>query len=274
MQFVKGLGAQAAGRALGVADSFLGSSWKWLAKQTTKALKPSGMSFDVTDPTRAVLRYNPKLHNAGGVREFLGDLSGRAYNNARFLRRWAGRLNNYGTREINKAFPGHKNLGRTTSNVMKHTANVGLIGGLAELPFHFTDGGTDNKVYKVLHGVNSVNPFYHWTMNHHSPVNMAFSYTTPLGWAFTGAGKGMERIAEGYADASAQGARSAIDSTADALAGLKFSDRLGFLLSPQAAAAKYRSTALDQLSAALGQSLASSGDPDKDAALADLLRTI
>lgn len=285
MRFIKGLGAQALGRAFGIADDFVGSQWKWIAGKATKALKPKGM---VTDAD-GVVRYNKNYRDLSSLgldpnkfqrygtdtfRGKLGDFAGRAYNNARFMRRWAAKLNRYGTNEINAAFPNHKNLGRNTSKALKYTAYAGLGGGMAEIPFHMVDGGTDTTAYKFLHGANNINPFYHFTMSEYSPANLAFNYATPLGLAMTGAGKGMESIANGYTAAAEQGARSAIDATSDALSNMKFTDRLGYLFSPNTAASRYRSQALDQLARTLGRPLTSTGDVDKDKALADILRTV
>lgn len=285
MSFLKGLGAQALGRALGIADDFVGSQWKWITGKATKALKPKGMVTDADGVLRyhkdyrdlSALGLDPKSfqrYDTDTFRGKLGDLAGRAYNNSRIMRRWAAKLNRYGTNEINAAFPNHKNLGRNTSKALKYTAYAGLGGGMLEMPFQMVDGGTDTTAYKLLHGANAINPFYHFTMNEYSPANLAFSYATPMGLAMTGVGKGMEGIAKGYADSAAQGARSAIDATSDALANMKFTDRLGYLFSPNTAASRYRSQALDQLAKTLGRPLTSTGDVDKDKALADILRTV
>lgn len=276
-----GIGKQTLGRALGIADDFLGSQYKWVTGKLTKALKPDGMIVDPDGVVRYNKRYKGVLdknqHQRYGTNTFrgqVGDLAGRAYNNSRFMRRWAAKLNRSGTNDINAAFPNHKNLGRTTSKALKYTAYAGLGGGLAELPFHMVDGGTDTTAYKVLHGANTINPFYHFTMSEYSPANIAFNYTTPLGLAMTGVGKGMEGIANGYSEAAEQGARSAIDATSDALSNMKFMDRLGYLFAPDTASARYRSQALDQLARTLGRPLTSTGDTDKDKALADILRTV
>lgn len=281
---IVGLGAQALGRAFNIADDFVGTQWKWLTGKATKALKPKGMVVDAN----GVVNYNKKYRDlsAYGIdpksfqrydtdtfRGKVGDIAGKAYNNSRIMRRWAARLNRYGKNELNAALPSYK-PGRAVSKGLKYTAYAGLGGGLAEIPFHMVDGGTDTTAYKVLHGANTINPFYHFTMNEYSPVNLAFSYATPLGLAMTGVGKGMEGIANGYADSAAQGARSAIEATSDALANMKFTDRLGYLFSPETASARYRSQALDQLAQTLGRPLTSTGSVDKDKALADILRTV
>ena len=279
---ILGLGAQGAAGALHIADDFIGPQWKWLSGKATKALKPDGM---IVDPN-GVVNYNKKYkglfsnnnnYKRDGTDTFrgaVGDLAGRAYNNSRFMRRLASKLNRYGTDAVNNAFPGHKNIGRTTSKAMKYTALGGLGGGMLEMPFHMVDGGTDTTAYKMLHGVNSINPFYHFTMSEYSPANAVFNYATPLGLAFTGVGKGMESVANGYATAAEQGARSAIDATSDALSNMSFMDRLGYLFAPGTASARYRSQALDQLARTLGRPLTSTGDVDKDKALADILRTV
>lgn len=306
MRFLAGLGAQGLARALSIADDFVGSQWKWLTGKAVKALKPKGMFVDPDGVVRYNKRYNDVLDNKpkgmsvgpDGVARYnkrrsaasdnnyftrygtdtfrgkVGDLAGKAYNNSRFMRRWASKLNRYGTDAVNNAFPGHKNIGRTTSKVMKYTALGGLGGGMLEMPFHMVDGGTDTTAYKMLHGVNSINPFYHFTMSEYSPANAVFNYATPLGLAFTGVGKGMESVANGYAEAAEQGARSAIDATSDALSNMSFMDRLGYLFAPGTASARYRSQALDQLARTLGRPLTSTGDTDKDKALADILRTV
>lgn len=277
---IVGLGAQALGRAFNIADDFVGSQWKWLTGKATKALKPNGMIVDPDGVVRYNKRYAGKLNNnyhqrygRDTFRGKVGDIAGRAYNNAHFMRRLATRFNRYGKNELNAAFPSYK-PGRKFSKAVKYTAYAGLGGGLAEIPFHMVDGGTDTTAYKVLHGANAINPFYHFTMNEYSPVNLAFSYATPLGLAMTGGFKGMESVAKGYVDSAEQGARSAIDATSDALANMKFTDRLGYLFSPGTASARYRSQALDQLAQTLGRPLTSTGDVDKDKALADILRTV
>lgn len=284
MRFLAGLGAQGLARALSITDDFVGSQWKWLTGKAVKALKPKGMFVDPDGVVRYNKRYDDVLNNkryknftrygTDTFRGKVGDLAGKAYNNSRFMRRWAAKLNRYGTDAINNTFPGHKNIGRTTSKVMKYTALGGLGGGMLEMPFHMVDGGTDTTAYKMLHGVNSINPFYHFTMSEYSPANAVFNYATPLGLAFTGVGKGMESVANGYAEAAEQGARSAIDATSDALSNMSFTDRLGYLFAPGTASARYRSQALDQLARTLGRPLTSTGDTDKDKALADILRTV
>ena len=281
---IVGLGAQALGRALNIADDFVGSQWKWLTGKATKALKPDGLYIDPDGVVNYSKRYKGVLDDPGfgghykrygsdTFRGKVGDLAGKAYNNARIMRRWAAKLNRYGTNELNAAFPSYK-PGRAVSKGLKYTAYAGLGGGMLEMPFQMVDGGTDTTAYKLLHGANAINPFYHFTMNEYSPANLAFSYATPMGLAMTGVGKGMEGIAKGYADSAAQGARSAIDATSDALANMKFTDRLGYLFSPDTAASRYRSQALDQLARTLGRPLTSTGDTDKDKALADILRTV
>jgi hypothetical protein len=282
---ILGLGAQGTARALHIADDFIGPQWKWLSGKATKALKPDGLYVDPNGVVNYSKRYKGVLNDPdfGGhykrygsdtFRGTVGDLAGRAYNNSRFMRRWAAKLNRYGTDAVNKAFPGHKNIGRTTSKAMKYTALGGLGGGMLEMPFNMVDGGTDTTAYKMLHGVNSINPFYHFTTSEYSPAIAAFNYATPIGLAFTGVGKGTERVSNGYAAAAEQGARSAIDATSNALSNMSFMDRLGYLFAPGTASARYRSQALDQLARTLGRPLTSTGDTDKDKALADILRTV
>lgn len=270
----KGIGASAAGRGLQLMDDFVGSGWKQLSGFATKQLAPKGMHFD---PKTGVMRYTrPTDFDAGkaSLRERVGDMAGTAYNKSRFMRRWAGKLDRYGRSAINSALPGYNNPGRTASKALKYTAWAGVGGGIAEMPFHFTEGGTESPLYKTIHGANVINPYYWAANSEYSPATAMFQYTTPIGLAMLGVAKGGEHVASGYANAAEQGARSAIDSTTEALANLKFSDRLGFLLSPRAAASRYRSTALDQLAQSLGHPLTSTGDPQKDAALADILRTV
>lgn len=234
------------GNALKLSDDIVGSGWGWTTGALTKAFKPRGASIN---PKTFKLRYRRPEGELTDYKDKLGHIFGTAYNHSRFMRRLAHKLTKSGIKDFNSVFPNAK-PGSAIAKGVKYTGYAGLGGGLAELPFALSDEGENSKMYKLMHGINKWNPMYWVTMHHNSPANMAFNYTTPAGLAMTG----LSSMAENIGKMSAQqGATMAINSTADALSNLKFTDRLGFLLSPQAAADKYKAQAMDQLAQTMAQ---------------------
>lgn len=238
--FLKLLG----GSALKLADDFIGGSYRWTTGGLTKVLRPRGASIN---QKTFKLRYRRPDGELKGWRDNLGNIFGTAYNNSRFFRNWAHKLNRSGIKDLNTAFPNAK-PGRAVGKGLRYLGYGGIGGGILEIPFSMM--GEDSTGYKVVHGLNSLNPLYWAAMHPKSPANLLFNYTTPAGLAMTG----LSNMAENIGKMSAQqGATMAINSTADALSNLKFTDRLGFLLSPQAAADKYKAQAMDQLAQNMAQ---------------------
>lgn len=241
--FLKLLG----GSTLKLADDFIGGSYRWTTGGLTKALRPRGASIN---QKTFKLRYRRPEGELKGWRDNLGNIFGTAYNNSRFFRNWAHKLNRSGIKDLNTVFPNAK-PGRAVAKGLRYLGYGGIGGGILELPLSMM--GEDSTGYKVVHGLNSLNPLYWAAMHPKSPANLLFNYTTPLGLAFTGIGHAGEKIQENMLNAAQQGATSAIDSTANALSNLKFTDRLGFLLSPQKASDTYRAQAMDQLAQNMAQ---------------------
>lgn len=268
----KGFGAQVLGRAFGIMDDTLGRSYKWTTGQALKALKPKGMYVDPDG--RVIFRKAtpPEVKPTGArygedtFRGAIGSLVGKAHNNARFFKRWAGKLDSYGR----KQYEG-KNTGRNFAKGLKYTAYTGLGTGMAAVPYEtgLLDK-EDSTLYKALDFANTWNP-YAWLMfSEYSPANQAFMYTTPFGLGVTAGVNGAEALAEKGQDIARQSAQATIDSTANALSDLGFAERLAYLFNPSGVANTYREKAIAQLASSLG----GTGDETKDKAMRDLARTV
>ena len=269
---LKGFGSQSLARALGIMDETLGRSYKWTTGQALKALKPKGMYVDPDG--RVIFRkatppgINPTeaRYDEDTLRGAVGSLVGKAHNNARIFKRWAGKLDSYGR----KQYQG-KNVGRNVAKALKYGAYTGFGTGMATMPYEMGLLDKDNStVYKALDTANTVNPFYWLMFNDYSPANWLFMHTTPVGLAMTGAMSGAESLAEKGQDIARQSAQATINSTANALSDLGFAERLAYLFNPSGVANTYREKAIEQLANSLG----STGDETKDKAIRDLARTV
>lgn len=269
---LKGFGSQSLARALGIMDETLGRSYKWTTGQALKALKPKGMYVDPDG--RVIFRkatppgINPTeaRYDEDTLRGALGSLVGKAHNNARIFKRWAGKLDSYGR----KQYQG-KNTGRNVAKGLKYGAYAGFGTGMAAMPYEMgLLDKDDSTVYKALDFANTWNPYARLMFDEYSPANWLFMHTTPAGLAMTGAMSGAESLAEKGQDIARQSAQATINSTANALSDLGFAERLAYLFNPSGVANTYREKAIEQLANSLG----STGDETKDKAIRDLARTV
>ena len=272
---IKGVGAQALGRAFGIMDDTLGRSYKWTTGQALKALKPKGMYVDpdgrvifrkATPPKVKPVKPTGARYGEDTFRGAVGSLVGKAHNNARFFKRLAGKLDSYGR----KQYEG-KNTGRNVAKGLKYTAYAGLGTGMASLPYEVgLLDKEDSTLYKTLDFANTLNPYAALMFSEYSPANQAFMYTTPIGLGVTAGVNGAEALAEKGQDIARQSAQATIDSTANALSDLGFAERLAYLFNPSGVANTYREKAIAQLASSLG----GTGDETKDKAMRDLARTV
>lgn len=265
-----GAGKLFLGRGLRMFDDWILGPNRWVGRQLFKLSPNLKYGSPSTKPGFRGVASGKTRARYTGPSSFLRWLNDRM-NDTR-LERIGRNLMYSGSRDIGKQF----NLSpRAVRNITK---GVGIAGGVGvggrmveSLAPMFWDGYEDSLIGKSINAVNTVNPFY-WASR---GLEFPEQYMTPHGLAMTAALGVVEDVGQGMVDAAQQGATQAIDSTADAMAGMSLSDRLGFLFAPGTAASRYREQAMDQLASTMQSAgLTSSGDADKDRALRDIAKTV
>lgn len=244
------------GKAVKVTDDIVGSSWQHWAGRAANMLNPKGVKPHPTEVGRIVYTPTPWSESIGWRR--VGDIFGRAHNNARFMGRYAQKHLD----DAHNLLANHPHLQKWLPRVATTAAWTGLGTTMADAVMDVT-GNTDNPLY----GIGRYNPYHHLWSNEYSPGNWLWGNTTPWGLAFT---HGAPWLMGKFQDAMAGVGNATIDRTADSLAELGFADRLAYLFDPNTVSAKYR----EQAKRALAEQLGLSGDNTKDQALQDVARTV
>lgn len=267
---VKGAIKLLAGRGLRMFDDWILGPNRWVGRQLFKLSPNIRYGSPTTKPgfrgaasTKTRGRYTGKSDALRWLYDRMND---------RRLERVGRNLMHSGARDIGTKFNFSPKTVRNISKGVGIAGGVGVGGRFAEtLVPAFWDGYEDSLIGKGINVVNTVNPFYWMSRGLEIPEQ----YITPHGLVMN-AGLGIaEDLGNSVANAAQQGATQAIDSTADALSKMSLADRLGMLFAPGAAANRYRATAMDQLARTMAAAgMQSTGDPLKDKALEDIVRTV
>lgn len=266
-----GLGRLIVGTGARSVDDWMGSQWRWMARRLLDYKKkvrriPNWGTGDVTRKSGYEYTGNSKFWKR------VADVA-----NSHAIDKWGKRQLSIGGRQLAEGF-GKTNpqdirrFGHRATRFARTAGQVGMGGYLADrVVLPMWEGYEDSWLNKGLKPINYANPAY-WMFR---GLEIPDTYATPLGWVGLGAGNLMEGVADGMVGAAQQGATQAINSTADALSSMSFADRLGMLFAPGAAANRYRATAMDQLARTMAAAgMQSTGDPLKDKALEDIIRTV